>query len=376
MAAKRAPLPPIARTVTPLEWVTVLGSWLLLELASATPIAADLAAKGVQVTVGQVRQAQAIDWAVWAVLLPFMYRALDRFPLRRGVWPRHIPLWILAALAFGLVHAAVSLPLIHLLARIIGVPASTLAVPELTLPRMWLDDTSNFGLVLLSYFPLQLVHRNREERDRARELERSLREARLHALALELQPHFLFNTLNGIAALVRSEPRVAELMLVKLSDLLRLTLDSGTGGQLPLVEESRRLDLYLALQQMRHGPRLTVVRSMPEELGAALVPAMLLQPLVENAISHGIGGRSGPGTLWISAVRDGVHLAMTVEDDGVGVMEGGPSRQGVGLSNTRSRLAALYPEAHVFGIGPRPGGGTRVVIRIPWTEGILSELPA
>ena len=373
MAAKRAPLPPIARTVTPLEWVIVLGLWLVLEVASADPLVKEFAARGVVVELDHVRMAQCIDWVVWALLLRLIYLTLDRFPLRGRLWFKHGPIWLVAALGFGLVHAALSLPLILLLARVLGVAPNVLSVPELTLARMTWDDTANFSLIVFSYVTLQFVHRIRDERAQGREMERSLRESKLHALALELQPHFLFNSLNGIAALVRSEPRTAEQMLVKLSDLLRLTLDSGRDGQLPLAEEFRRLGLYLGLQQMRHGTRLRVVQTMPEDLATALVPSMVLQTLSENAISHGIGGRPGPGTLWIGASREGEQLVLTVEDDGVGVGEGGPARQGIGLGNTKSRLAALYPEDHQFSIGPRAGGGTRVVIRIPLTANLVEQ---
>lgn len=367
MAASRLPLPPIARTITPLEWVIVLGAWLALDLASAGPLHSELTGRGIAVSVAQVRLAQLLDWMVWAALLPIIFRVLDRFPLRRATWYRHLPAWLAAAIGFGALHAALSVPLIHAVATIFAVPADAIVVPALRLGQMVRDDIDNFTIAVLAYLPLQVLHRNRAERDRARALERSLREARLHSLALELQPHFLFNTLNGIAALVRSEPRAAEQMLVKLSDLLRLTLDAGTDGMLPLAEELRRLGLYLALQQMRHGDRLRVAQAVPPELGAALVPAMLLQPLAENAISHGIGARPGPGTLWLAAARADGELVLTLEDDGVGVAAGGPARQGVGLGNTRSRLAALYPDRHQFHIGPRPGGGTRVEIRMPWT---------
>jgi LytS/YehU family sensor histidine kinase len=154
-------------------------------------------------------------------------------------------------------------------------------------------------------------------------------------------------------------------MLIRLSDLLRLTLDSGRAGQLPLGEELSHLDLYLGLQQMRHGDRLTVRTDIPAELHQARVPAMLLQPLVENALSHGIGGRPGPGTLTLRGWRDNGRLFLAVEDDGIGVPAGGPPREGIGLGNTRARLAALYPDDHDVRIEPRPEGGTRVLIRLP-----------
>ncbi|HEY7635346.1 MAG TPA: histidine kinase [Gemmatimonadales bacterium] len=373
MAAKRAPLPPIARSVTPLEWVVVLSCWLILAIASAEPLHRQLSARGVPLTINDLRIGQAIDWAVWGVLLPVAFATLDRLPLRCRVWPKHLVGWIAAAFVFGAVHAVLSWPLIQLAANLLGIPPQALSAPELRLTKLALDDAENFNLLVFAYVALQWVHRGRAERARAREVERSLRDARLHALALELQPHFLFNTLNGIAALVRSDPRTAERMVVTLSDLLRLTLDSGKAGQLPLHEELRQLELYLGLQQMRHGSRLTVRKEVPGDVETARVPPMLLQPLVENALSHGIGGRPGPGTLDLRAWREGDRLWLAVEDDGIGMPADGPAQEGVGLSNTRARLAALYPDEHEFRIEPRPEGGTRVLIRMPYqADGIAT----
>ena len=373
MAAKRGPLPPISGSVTPLEWAVVLSCWLLLDIASAEPLHRQLAARGVPLTAQDLRIGQAIDWAVWAVLLPVAFATLDRLPLRCRVWPKHLIGWIGAAFVFGALHAVLSWPLIHLAANLLGVSPQVLSAPELRLTKLALDDAQNFGLCVTAYLALQWIHRGRDERGQAREIERSLREARLHALSLELQPHFLFNTLNGIAALVRSDPKTAERMVVTLSDLLRLTLDSGKAGQLPLSEELRQLELYLGLQQMRHGSRLTVQREVPTELETARIPAMLLQPLVENALSHGIGGRPGPGTLSLRAWREGERLWLSVEDDGVGISPDGPTREGIGLSNTRARLAALYPDEHEFRIEPRPEGGTRVLIRMPYQpDGVVA----
>jgi hypothetical protein len=206
MAAKRASLPPFLRSLTPVEWAIVIACWLLLAYASADPLQKQLVSRGMAVSLRDVRIAQLIDGALWVILLPAIFATLDRFPLRRGVWPKHLAAWVAAAFAFGTVHAALALPLIHLLARLLELSPQVLALPELRLSRLALDDTENFGLAVTAYLILQLVHRSRTERARGREVERSLREARLHALAMELQPHFLFNTLNAIAALVRSDP--------------------------------------------------------------------------------------------------------------------------------------------------------------------------
>jgi two-component system LytT family sensor kinase len=373
MPPRRVPLPPIARKVTPLEWAIVLGGWLLLAVLSAGPLQKQLAERGASIPLQDIRIAQVIDWAVWAVLLPAIFATLDRLPLRRGVWLKHLAGWVVASLFFGALHAILSWPLIHLAAAMLEVPPQALSIPELRLTRLMLDDAQN-NLAVIAYLVLQLIHRNRAERALAQEIERSLRAARLHALALELQPHFLFNTLNGIAALVRSDPKTAERMLVRLSDLLRLTLESGKSGQISLGEEMRQLELYLGLQQMRHGSRLTIRTEIPSELEAARVPAMLLQPLVENALSHGIGGRPGPGEITLRAWRENSRLFLSVEDDGVGMPPSGPAREGVGLSNTRARLGALYPDEYEFRIEPRPEGGTLLIIRLPYqTDGVAPE---
>ena len=374
MSGARAPLPPLSGTITALEWVIVLCLWLLLALLSAGPIAADFQRQGITVDPAHLRLAQSLDWAIWALLLPFITRTLDRVPLTGRRWLLHLAGWGLAGLAFGAIHALLSLPLIHLVAALLEVPATTLSAVGLSWPALMRDDTSNFTLAIIAYVSLQFVHRNRRERTQAAEVERLLREARLHALGLELQPHFLFNTLNAIAGLIRADPRRAEELLIQLGDLLRLTLHADPSGMLPLGEELRRLELYLALQRARHGARLTTQVLAPDELQRLLVPAMLLQPLVENAISHGIGGRPGPGTVTVQATREGDLLRLSVQDDGVGVPAGGPSREGIGLSNSRARLEVLFPGRGRLQVEPAPGCGTRVTARFPAIEAAPTDL--
>ncbi len=197
----------------------------------------------------------------------------------------------------------------------------------------------------------------------------ALKEARLHALALELQPHFLHNTLNGIAQLVRDDPAAAETMLVTLGDLLRITLSDGHSAEHSLASELARLTLYLDLQRMRYGDRLRVEYHVPVETHAARVPTMLLQPLVENALDHGIGRRPGPGTLTlhaeVSVVAGEQRLRLHVGDDGAG-LDDIPVREGIGLRNTRERLDTLYPGAHTFTLNSRSAGGVEVVIELPF----------
>jgi sensor histidine kinase YesM len=209
--------------------------------------------------------------------------------------------------------------------------------------------------------------RFREREQQAAHLEAHLHEARLRALQAQLQPHFLFNTLNGIATLLRRDPAAAEEMLTSLSDLLRIALSASSRQEIPLGEELGFLDRYLEIQRMRFGDRLRYERAVDPEALTCPVPALLLQPLVENAIRHGIEPSGNPGCVCITARLVGENLLIIVQDNGVGFQ---PARQdrppgGVGLSNVRERLRALYGEAHDLRIEPPEGGGCAVTLTLP-----------
>ncbi|MCI0536700.1 MAG: histidine kinase [Verrucomicrobiales bacterium] len=231
-----------------------------------------------------------------------------------------------------------------------------------------LDGTAYLALVGLA----QAAHLRRKLREREQHavlLESQLNQSRLSALHAQLQPHFLFNTLNGIAALTRRDPRAAEEMLMALSDLLRWSL--GRSGQLeiPLREELEFLGRYLELQQMRFGERLRIEKAIEPGTLDCLVPALILQPLVENAVRHGIEPSPAPGLIRIAAQREGGQLNMSVEDNGVGlgVSVEGTARcgNGIGLTNARERLAALYGRDHEFSFHEKRAGGVIVTVRIP-----------
>jgi LytS/YehU family sensor histidine kinase len=229
-----------------------------------------------------------------------------------------------------------------------------------------LNENLLIGAVLL----LGGVLLARAGRVRARELatarlQAQLADARLAALAMELQPHFLFNALNSVATLVHSDAAAADRMITRLSLLLRRTLDAGREPLATLEEELEVVDLYLGIQQVRFGDRLVVERRIADETLQALVPRFILQPLVENALRHGLEPRRGSGTLRIEANREGERLRLAVCDDGVGMPAEGPQRVGTGLGNTRARLAHLYPGTHAVRIGPGDRGGSSVELRFP-----------
>lgn len=231
---------------------------------------------------------------------------------------------------------------------------------------MTLYIASDFLIYLVVAAAVVAFHYARESGEKAAaasRLQGQLAEARLHALSAQLQPHFLFNTLHAISALVREDPSRAERLLARLSDLLRDSLRDFSQPETIVEQEFGFLEKYVEVQEARFGPRLHVKFSVDPDVLDARVPRLILQPLVENAIRHGIAPRAGPGTIDVSAERVGVSVRLTVRDDGLGVPA--ELREGVGLRTTRARLEQLYGGLHEFAISPDPAGGTRCTVVLP-----------
>jgi two-component system LytT family sensor kinase len=244
-------------------------------------------------------------------------------------------------------------------------------------------DTGELAAVVLLYAVLATVahaaeyaRRYRERRLAELRLQASLARAELErasaelrVLTLQLTPHFLFNSLHAASALVRQSPADAERMVARLGDLLRHAGARAGTWEVPLDEEVSTLAAFLEVEEIRLGGRLRTEWEIEDAARAARVPHMLLQPLAENAVKHGLAGRASGGCVRVSARREGAWLELAVSDDGVGLHAAGAHAApglGVGTANTRARLAALYGDAHALEIVPAEDGGTRVSVRIPW----------
>jgi two-component system, LytTR family, sensor kinase len=367
-------LPPVARAATRGEWGTLIAVWLILVAQSIGPATSVFRLAGVPMTHRQMTVYCFAGTFLWIALAPLLFAAFDRTPVMGRARARNFALRVVIIVTAAVVHAEVVRALMVALGPVMDID-----------PRFYTTELTNWTssfqasfneqlIILLAHVVLQRVHRSRIQQRRAAELEASLVRAKLHALSKELQPHFLFNTLNGIAALVRDDPRLAEAMLVRLGDLLRITLDEVSGAELALGIELDRLDLYLELQQMRFGSRLTVARDVAPDVLDARVPAMLLQPLVENALTHGIGPRPGPGSIRIAAQRHDGRLRITIDDTGIGLPADARTRESTGLRNTRKRLAVMFPANHRFDIGAGLDGGTHVAIEIPFRTSPPTEI--
>lgn len=299
----------------------------------------------------------------WLLIVPLVVAADRRLPIARDVLlPRllmHVPLSVAVSWAFAYLYYALS----RLLHAPIA-PETLAAAPLSAFHRFtWLVYWAIIGWYVASDYQDQI----RDRKVRTAELERLLAQSRLEMLRTQLHPHFLFNALNAISAHVESAPRTARWMLEQLGDLLRLALDHAEDQVIPLQRELAFVDRYMKLQKIRYEDRLDVVLDVDPTALHALVPTFILQPLLENAIRHGIATRSTPGQIEIQAWCEGDRLHLSVRDDGPGLAPDWDLERGagVGLSNTRERLRRLYGDGQSFHIEGPVGGGVQVDLRLP-----------
>lgn len=316
-----------------------------------------------------------IPWLVWAYYTPLIRIILRRWaPLESFGRARFFVVHVLTFSAGWLGNEAVE--------GLLGPWAPWLRYQNMGFLQLFLLMLrASFILDLLAYagacgviYALDARQRLRAQEMTAARLEAQLARSQLEALRVQLQPHFLFNTLNAISMMARKgETDGAVRMLAGLSDLLRLALASVGKAEVPLRLELDFLERYLALQQIRFSDRLRVkMRISPEALDAR-VPSLVLQPLAENAVRHGLSPQNEGGLLEIGAERSGTDLVLSVRDTGVGLGPESERRGGVGLQNIRSRLAVLYPDAHRFTLENHPGGGTLAVVCIPFHREALTD---
>lgn len=225
-----------------------------------------------------------------------------------------------------------------------------------------------YAIIMAAYHAVRSYARARESAVQASELKAQLTQAELATLRAQLHPHFLFNTLHGISALMQKDTRAARRMLTSLSELLRKSIDTPARQEVPLREELEFIARYLELQKMRFGERLRVEYVIDDSLLEALVPNLILQPLVENALRHGFAARREPGLVCVRAGLENGRLSLDVEDDGDGLPEGHtrPTVLGVGLGTTRARLEQLYGREHSFSFEAPGHGGFAVRITLPY----------
>jgi two-component system, LytTR family, sensor kinase len=308
-------------------------------------------------------------WWAWGLVTPLIFWMDSRLPLKENQLGMRV-----------LAHFLVSIALITLLypyvfvvmTALVGLSAWNAFDGTHFLANAFNEAILGRWLVYWAIFGARQTFRYYEHYQsselRLEQMERSFSEARLNALRMQLDPHFLFNALNTISSQVERNPRLARTMIQHLGDLLRLTLAARDKQEIPLAEELAFLDHYVAIQRIRFAEHLRIEIQVTAEVKYALVPCLIVQPLVENAIRHGTSRRASGGTVTVTAERGQNQVQIRVADDGVGLPPGWTldTSSGMGLSVTRERIIGLHPDGNSrFSVRPRTGGGTEVEISLP-----------
>jgi two-component sensor histidine kinase len=344
-----------------IQWLLGFIFWTLIGLSFAFQFYISSAKAGLEVTWRQAVSYALGDWYVFAVLsIPVVWLA-RRFDFESGNRARSFAVHLPGSLVFSLTYMV--------LRAWIGRWQSEASFAEAFLPllvKTWHFNLLIYWVIVAVTFAFNYYRKYRERELRAVELEKRLAQAKLQALQMQLNPHFLFNTLHSVSALMHQDVEAADGMITRLSDLLRTALDSSDTQEVTLRQELEFLQRYLEIEQTRFGSRLTVKTDIAPDTLDAQVPNLILQPLVENAIRHGIEPHAKPGRIELRAQHAAGTLVLDVCDNGAGLGKNEPAEEGVGLSNTRARLRTLYGEAHGFELRDAPGGGLHARLIIPF----------
>jgi len=337
-----------------LAWV-ILAAYTILGLLFASQVRVDYMYAGQELTWRQAAGTALANWYLWAFLTPAIAWLARRFPLTRARWPVslavHIPVGFVCAALKVTADAKTA-------AMITGVHRPNSVMPAYL-------ALLTYCVIVGAVHSLDHYRKYRERELQAAQLETALARAQVQSLRMQIHPHFLFNTLNAIASLMREDVEAADVMIARLGDLLRVTLATADVPDVPLRQELEFVRMYLDIQQARMGDRLTTTMAADPSTLDAAVPTLLLQPIVENAIRHGAGARPGPATIAIRASRADGTLTIDVEDDGPG--PGDPVQNGHGLRNTRMRLQAAFGPAATLTLARTPAGGALARVTMPVT---------
>jgi sensor histidine kinase YesM len=361
MTASSLPLDPIRRPDVASRLrlaILIVGLWTILGLAATQVQVLSFAQAGLPVVVGRFLRWNLWSVWLWAAFTPGIVLLARRWPVDRYTWRRAVPIHVGGVLVFAALDALGN----HLVAPWLFPFRRLPTLSEHFLQQLLVNQGSYMIVAALAH-----AHRYaalyRDRRTAADRLEAQLTAARLTMLQAQLHPHFLFNTLNAIAEQVHADPHAADAMILRLGTLLRATLRAPDRPEVSLREELALTQAYLELMRLRLGERLRVRVAVPPELLDARVPALLLQPLVENALRHGIERRVAAGTIEVAGRAEGGRLILEVLDDGAGV--GADPAEGVGLRNTRARLRHLHGDAATLTLADRRDGGAAARLTLP-----------
>lgn len=352
-----------------LKWLLLFALWTLVGLAFAGQAYLSREKAGNPAPWSFVLGRALADWYLYALLsVPALWLA-RRFSFRGGNWTAAVALHLLASAAFSISYMALRALVAQWQTRHEIEPVSFSAAFSSAFVATFFFNLLIYWVIILAQHAFAYYDELRERELHTAELETRLTEARMQALQMQLNPHFLFNTLNAISTLVHKDADAADRMIGQLSELLRYTLESTDAQEVSLRQELDFLGRYLEIQKVRFGERLTVRHEIAPETLDVLVPNLILQPLVENAIEHGISPHARPGEIVLRAARQDGRLELQVQDNGGGLPKGKSIEESVGLGNTRARLQQLYGGQQQLELRNADKGGMNVKIIVPWHVG-------
>jgi two-component system LytT family sensor kinase len=296
-------------------------------------------------------------WCLWAFFAPIVTAIAKRYPWRREHAGRLITLHTSCAVALSFLHIGLFVLVFHFLRLSIDQNGSLLETLQFAFPL-------DFHVGIAVYFLLLLLKEYRESEQRLTRLQSELTRAQLHALKMQLHPHFLFNTLNSISSYMRTDVEVADEMIGRLGDFLRMTLQNTGKQEILLEKELEFLKQYLAIEQLRFQERLQAEYDIAPETLSAFVPNLILQPVAENAIRYGVAGKAGIGRIRVHAKQVNEKLQITIEDNGSGFPA--EIEEGIGILTTRERLEQMYGGEASLKLENQMGGGAVVTMVIPF----------
>lgn len=345
-----------------LPWLAYAVAWLALALWLALNTIIGRQNAGRPIAAWEPLTWELSSVAVVALLALAIARFEQRFPLSGAGWPRRLPYHLAAALVFSLLHVTTMVALRTLVYALAG-SHYDFGDPWLGFAYELQKDLITYATIAGACVAWRAVRLRRERELALIRLERDLSEARLAQLTAQIEPHFMFNTLNAISNRMHEDVDAADRMIAAFAELLRAALAESGSAHVRVADDVVWLERYFELMRERFRGQLETAIALDPAARTARIPRLLLQPLVENAFEHGL--KSGRGRVEVAIRADGQRLRCTVEDDGIGVA--GDPVPGVGLANVRSRLDLMYRGDHCFTMRSCPGGGTRIEIDLPLT---------
>lgn len=350
-------------------WAVSFGVWIPLSAYFGFVVYHWQRNSGEAVNFFPIAEKHIILYAFAGIFSPIVYTLGKRFPLESGKWMKHVPLHVAASLLFALTHAIYRISVLPVKDVMSNVPSSHLMVVWRFFVSYTMDSSIFIYWPIVALSQLALYRQRSLDREvRGAELQKELAEAQLRALKMQVHPHFFFNTLHAISSLMHTDVQSADKMIARLSELLRMSLEGSDVQECPLWQEMEFLEKYMQIEQIRFSDRLTVALEIDPETRDAVVPYMILQPLVENAVRHGVSKRTVGGIVRIRASRENGFLRLSVRDNGPGFsLPVNGQSGGLGLANTQERLKKLYGMRQNFSMQMVPGEGVEVVLLLPFT---------